>query len=77
MSVCDKCGNEYEKAFEVRINGRSFTFDSYECAIEMTAPRCSHCDCRIIGHGIEAGDHMFCCAHCARDMGTGGARDHV
>ncbi len=59
MPVCDKCGNEYDKTFELRMNGRTFTFDSFECAIEMTAPRCAHCDCRVIGHGIEAGDRFI------------------
>lgn len=29
------------------------TFDSFECAIHKLAPVCEHCDCKIVGHGIE------------------------
>lgn len=45
------------------------TFDSFECAIQAMAPTCGHCLCRIIGHGVEVGEHMFCCAHCAYSAG--------
>ena len=65
MSKCETCGNEYDKAFEVVMEGQSHHFDSFECAIEALAPRCEHCNCRIIGHGVESGGKMFCCAHCA------------
>ena len=43
------------------------TFDSFECAINAMAPRCAHCDCRVIGHGVEAAGKIYCCAH-ARSM---------
>jgi len=69
MAVCELCGNEYDKSFEITIGGQVHTFDSFECAIEAVAPRCSHCLCRIIGHGVEVGDRMFCCAHCADAVG--------
>jgi NAD(P)H-hydrate repair Nnr-like enzyme with NAD(P)H-hydrate epimerase domain len=36
----------------------------------MLAPKRAHCDCFIIGHGVEAGDAMYCCAHCARQSGV-------
>lgn len=66
MGKCETCGNEYEKSFEVvSADGGRHVFDSFECAIHAMAPRCSHCDCTIIGHGIEVGDKCFCCAHCA------------
>jgi len=70
MAKCDVCGNDYDKAFTVRKDGRESTFDSFECAIQMLAPKCAHCDCFIIGHGVEAGDAMYCCAHCARQSGV-------
>ena len=54
MAVCDHCGNDYDKAFKVSMGGMTHTFDSFECAIQMMAPRCEHCACAIIGHGIEA-----------------------
>lgn len=69
MARCEKCGNDYDKAFTVTMNGNAHTFDSFECAISSLAPTCAHCSARIIGHGIESGDTMFCCAHCARQQG--------
>jgi hypothetical protein len=75
MPRCDKCGNDYDKAFQVTMAGRTQTFDSFECAISMMAPRCGHCDCAIIGHGVEADGRMFCCAHCAGHAGVQGLKD--
>jgi len=40
-------------------------FDSFECAIEALAPRCTHCHCRVIGHGVERRGSIYCCRHCA------------
>lgn len=77
MAVCETCGNDYDKAFEVRMQGQVHTFDSFECAIHRLAPTCEHCGSRIIGHGVEAGDQMFCCAACAAAQGAKGLRDHV
>jgi phage terminase large subunit GpA-like protein len=77
MARCDQCGNDYDKAFQVVMGGRRMTFDSFECAIEMAAPRCEHCDCRIIGHGVEADGRMFCCAHCAANDGVEALRDRA
>jgi hypothetical protein len=70
MAKCDMCGNDYDKAFTVNQEGRDYTFDSFECAIHMLAPICAHCECRIIGHGIEADGEMYCCAHCAKESGA-------
>jgi hypothetical protein len=70
MSTCDTCGNDYDKAFTVTwADGSIATFDSVECAAARLAPQCGHCGCRILGHGVEAGDTMYCCAHCARESG--------
>ena len=77
MSRCEACGNEYDKSFEVVINGRSHTFDSFECAIHALAPRCATCDMRIIGHGLESGGRMFCCDHCAERAGVHGLKDRA
>ncbi|WP_309117209.1 Prokaryotic metallothionein [Saccharothrix sp.] len=66
MATCDVCGNDYWMTFEVRTVGGVHTFDSFECAIQRLAPRCEHCDCRILGHGVEVEGRFFCCAHCAR-----------
>ena len=75
MATCDVCGNEYDKAFQVMRQGRTMTFDSFECAIHAMAPDCAHCGCKIVGHGVEAGGEMFCCAHCAGHKG--GIRDRA
>ncbi len=77
MAKCDKCGNEYDKSFRVEMSGRSYVFDSFECAISMLAPRCSHCDCMIIGHGVEAGNKIYCCAHCAKQQGQENLKDRA
>ncbi len=70
MATCEVCGNDYDKAFQVITTGETHTFDSFECAIQKLAPICGHCDCRIIGHGIQANGTFYCCAHCARAEGA-------
>jgi hypothetical protein len=77
MAQCEVCGNEYDKTMEITRAGETHVFDSFECAIHAIAPVCEHCGCKIIGHGIEAGDRIFCCAHCAQRSGVEGARDRV
>jgi hypothetical protein len=77
MAKCAVCGNEYDKAFRVTMNGRTQTFDCFECAIHAMAPECAHCGCKIIGHGVEQGDSTYCCAHCAKEAGVVGVADHV
>ncbi len=77
MAVCEVCGNDYDKSFEVRMAGQSHIFDSFECAVHALAPRCEHCGCRIIGHGNEADGRMFCCANCAEAQGVTGVTDRV
>lgn len=78
MAKCEVCGNEYDKAFKVIFeDGRPHVFDAFECAIHTLAPICGHCRCRIMGHGVEQDDAIFCSAHCAREMGVAGARDRV
>jgi len=64
---CEVCGNSYDKAFQVLLaNGEEHAFDSFECAVSRLAPICTHCKCRVIGHGVEASGQIFCCAHCAK-----------
>jgi hypothetical protein len=77
MAACEVCGNDYELSFEVITAGRRHVFDSFECAIHKLAPVCTHCGCKIIGHGTEGGGKLFCCAHCARHAGFSEARDNV
>jgi hypothetical protein len=77
MAICDNCGNDYDKAFQVTMGGETLTFDSFECAISRMAPRCARCDTRIIGHGLEAADRFYCCDHCAEADGQTGLRDRA
>lgn len=77
MGTCEVCGNSYDKAFKVVMGERTGTFDSFECAIHAMAPTCAHCQCRVIGHGAEAGGRIFCCARCARHAGVEGLDDRV
>jgi hypothetical protein len=77
MGRCEVCGNDYHRAFEVHQDGRTHTFDSFECAIHRLAPMCAHCGCRIVGHGSEHNDRMYCCANCARLSGISSLVDNT
>jgi hypothetical protein len=77
MAQCETCGNDYDKAVKVVLAEGSHTFDSFECAIQALAPTCSHCGCRILGHGVEADGAMYCCAHCASQEGVRQVRDRA
>lgn len=77
MAVCDTCGNDYDKAFQVVFGDKTYVFDSFECAIHRLAPRCAHCDTRILGHGLESDGMFFCCAHCAQQEGEPDLQDRV
>lgn len=77
MAECEVCGNEYDKAFEVHMQGERHVFDSFECAIQALAPTCDNCGTRIIGHGVETNGTVFCCANCAHQWGVEGLKDRV
>jgi len=77
MAICEVCGNDYDKSFSIETNGEKHIFDSFECAIQALAPECSHCNCRIIGHGVEGDGRMYCCANCARHSGVSEVADRA
>ena len=78
MARCDHCGNDYDQAFKVTTSaGKSYTFDSFECAIHLCAPQCEHCGCKVIGHGVQKGERIFCCASCAQMAGVKELRDRA
>jgi len=52
-------------------SGATYAFDSIECAAQMLAPVCLNCGCRILGHGVDGPEGVFCCASCARAEGVG------
>ncbi len=75
MNKCHTCGNQYDKLFEIIKDETNYFFDSFECAIQALAPACSHCCCKIVGHGVEARNNIYCCAHCARQEGISDLTD--
>lgn len=77
MPMCETCGNDYDKAFGVVMDGETHTFDSFECAIAKLAPTCDACGVRILGHGHEAGGKTFCSAHCGNQAQQAGLADRV
>jgi len=77
MATCETCGNDYDKAFQVVMNGQAHTFDSFECAIHALAPKCEHCGTRIVGHGLEKDGTYYCCDHCAQKEGVTDLRDRL
>lgn len=77
MAICETCGNDYDKTFQVVLSGKAHTYDSFECAIHALAPTCAHCGIRIVGHGLEREGTFFCCEHCAERAGVTGLRDRV
>jgi hypothetical protein len=77
MATCDMCGNDYDKAFTITRGDEAGTFDSFECAIHAMAPTCAHCGCRVLGHGVESAEAIYCCAHCARQSGVSDLADRT
>lgn len=77
MAKCEVCGNEYYLSFEVITAGQRHVFDSFECAIHKLAPICAHCGVKVIGHGVEANNTFYCCAHCARQHGVQNVADRA
>jgi hypothetical protein len=77
MAKCEVCGNDYDKSFTVILEGRSHTFDAFECAIHALAPTCAQCGCKIVGHGVEHDGTFYCCAYCAHQAGVKGLEDRL
>jgi len=78
MAQCDACKNEYDKPFQVLyMDGQTYTFDSFECAIHLLAPACQRCGIRMIGHGLEQAGKLYCCDHCAEQAGAHDLRDRA
>ena len=77
MAKCEVCANDYDKTITVTMDGRTHTFDSFECAIHALAPCCAHCGCKIVGHGVETAGTIYCCAHCAHQAGVKGLEDRA
>ncbi|MBL9037872.1 MAG: hypothetical protein JNG84_05085, partial [Archangium sp.] len=77
MSHCTVCGNRYDKMMIIELEGTRRAFDCFECAINALAPSCARCGVRILGHGLEADQRFYCCAHCARGQGVAALKDRA
>lgn len=77
MGTRDMCGNEYRNTFTLSRAGETKTFDGFECAIHMSAPTCSHCGCRVLGHAVEAPGAMYRGSHRAREASHAPASDRA
>ena len=73
MARCETCGNDYDKAFQVSMNGTDPHLRQLRCAIHALAPTCENCGIRIVGHGLEKDGTFFCCEHCAEVVGVTGS----
>jgi len=74
VAVCEVCGTDDDKTFQITLQGQTHSF---ECAIHALAPTCPHCGVRIVGHGVEQGGDIFCCAHCAQEEGATRLQDRA
>ena len=75
MGRCETCGNDYDKSFQMIMNGETHTYDSFECAIEALGA--ALCELRHPHHRSRTGSgqaSIFCCDHCAERMGVIGPR---
>ena len=73
MARCETCGNDYDKSFQVSMNGSTHTFDSFECAIHALAPTCENCGIRIArSRARKGGRHLFLLRALRRDAGRDG-----
>lgn len=77
MAKCDTCGNHYQDTFSVIVKNRTYEFDCFECAAQALAPSCENCGCRVLGHGVQFDETIFCCANCASAAGATGLTDHA
>lgn len=79
MGKCEVCGNEYEHPIQIKVANEVVTheFDCFECAVHALAPHCQQCGVRIMGHGVQVANEIYCGAHCARRKGYQHLIDHV
>lgn len=64
---CEVCGNNDKECFEVYLGRERHVFDSFECAMNAMLPKCSQCNCQIIGQGVQLGEVIFCSYECANN----------
>lgn len=64
QAVCEVCGKNQEKCFEVHLGGERHIFDSFECASRGLLPTCSQCGRVIIDSGVQIGGLLYCTYPC-------------
>ena len=64
-AVCEVCGNTGCQCFEVQIGGERHIFDSFECALDVLTPQCTHCGTPFVGQGVHVDDAVYCSYECA------------
>lgn len=67
-SRCVNCGVDIEKDYILFINGTEFTFDSFECALNFVAPRCTNCNSIVMGKGIRRDGDVYCSKSCSQQI---------
>jgi hypothetical protein len=65
METCSQCRNVSDRTFQITKNGRTYRFDSFDCAIQALASVCPYCHCRIMGVGVQAYGETYCSQQCA------------
>lgn len=65
---CLNCGENIEKDYILFINGTEYTFDSFECAVNFMAPRCTCCNSVIMGQGVHMEGEIYCTKDCAQSQ---------
>lgn len=51
---------------EMTKSAAPMSFGSFECAMVVMAPRCTHCNCRIAGTVVRSGTGaIYCSTQCA------------
>ena len=51
---------------EMTNSAAPMSFGSFECAMVVMVPRCTHCHCRIAGHVVRSGTGaIYCSTLCA------------
>jgi hypothetical protein len=65
MATCSQCGHISDHTFQITKDGRIYTFDSFDCAIQALASICPYCHGRIIGVGVKENGKTYCSQQCA------------
>ena len=65
MKMCEVCDGQVQNNLQIIIGEKSHHFDCFECAIQVLAPKCNRCGCRILGRGHSRQGKFFCDSHCA------------